>query len=208
MAISVPMPAQLVVREQSWAQSDSRFTQTAEFSSAEREIVTGPVARWTCDADIVVRTLDELVPVRRWLARMAMPGAYSDVPFGPAGGQQGQLPGASATCVVDGAGQAGYQVALRGLAPSVTHLRGGHLITVGIDLGRAVVSVLREDLVADATGRAVAQLSVPLSRAPGDGASVFLRAPFVPMRLPNPIRFMEKLYQLAELPTLNLRERW
>lgn len=206
MATFVAMPPQLVVREQSWQQTDPRSIQEAEFTSAERQIVTGPIAKWRCQAEIVARTADELLAVRQWLARMNMPGAYTIGRPYPEGGQQAALPGASASAVVDGGGQAGYALALRGLAPSTTHLRGGHLIEFATNGGANAAAVLREDLVADATGKAVAQLATPIPRSPADGEGVFLRFPHIWLWLPNPMQWMDKLYQLHELPTLQLRQ--
>lgn len=201
----VPIPTALRIREESWQQTDPRLVQRAEFGGSDREIITGPVARWTCTAEIVTSTADDMLALRQFLARMAMPGAFAAVPIHAEGGQQTGLPGAASSAAVDGSGQLGSALALRGLTPSIINLRAGHAIEYGEGRGHAV-SILREDLVANGSGVATAQLSAPIRRSPADGTAVVLAAPVVWMRLANPLAWSNRLARLHNLPPLTFEE--
>lgn len=204
--VQILVPPQVVIRRQSWQRTDPKIIQRSEFTGSSRELLLGPAARWSCSADIVTRTLDELNVVRGFLAEMSLTGAFAVVGNYPAGGQQTGLTGASATALIAGGGQLGIQLNIDGLAPSTLHARKGHLINFGAGSGPAQVCVLRADLWANAAGQAQAQLDTPIRRSPVDNDIVHLRFPFHTMRLARPMAWNDELYQLAEIPPLQFEE--
>jgi hypothetical protein len=72
----VTVPSQLLIRSEGWKQTDPRIIQQSEFTGRSRELLLGPSARWTCEAEIVTRTQADLLPVRAFLAAMAIPGNF------------------------------------------------------------------------------------------------------------------------------------
>ncbi len=201
MTTLVYLPAALRIRADSWAQSDPRVVQRGEFGGPDRELVTGPIARWTCTAEIVTCNAEEILSVRAFLGAMAQRGARALVTFEAA--QQAGYAGAPFTQgAADGAGQLGNTLALRSLKPSVLHLRAGQMITWGSDDGFPEMAMLLADLVADGAGKAVAQLASPILRSPVNGTTVFFTAPFIFARLANPLAFRRLPGGLHELPDL------
>ena len=200
------IPPQLLVAEDSWAQSDPRIVQSGDFTAADRELLLGAAHRWTCEAEIVIRDAAEILPVRGFLAGMAQPQAFALMLAGPLGGQQTGLAGATATAAVNGAGQLGWTLAIDGLAPSVTHLRAGHYLSWIVGARRQMV-VLRADLVANASGQATAELGAPIRQSPADNAVVHLNQPGVHMMLQNPLRWTQRRFGLHEVQRLTFQER-
>jgi len=135
----VNLPSQLVVAEDSWAASDNRIIQRSAFTAAAREIVLGPASLWTCEAEIVARDVDELLPIRAFLAQMAQPDHWCLLTIAGIG-QLANLPGIPNSCQVNGAGQLGTALNVDGLTPSVLNLRAGMGITEETDAIALVVS--------------------------------------------------------------------
>jgi hypothetical protein len=200
------LPPELLIRQESWMQTDARIVQRSVFTGRTTELILGPSARWTCTADIADLTAAQMQVVRGFLAGMAMPGAYTIIGPVPEAGQQTGMAGASATALVNGTGQLGYTLAIDGLTPSTLHLRRGQFINFGSTSGFAQMSVLRADLTANASGQAVAQLSNPIRQPPADNSIVHLNAPFVWMRLQNPMQFINALATMHQIPPLQFEE--
>lgn len=202
----VNLPSQLVVAEDSWAASDNRIIQRSAFTAATREIVLGPASVWTCEAEIVPRDVDELLPIRAFLAAMAQPDHWCLLTMAGIG-QLANLPGIPNSCQVNGAGHLGSALPVDGLTPSVLNLRAGMGLTVDLPGGKQQMFILRADLVANGSGQATAQLSAPLRASPADNATVSMSQPFAQMRLMNPLRWTNRRFRVGEIARLMFEER-
>lgn len=207
MSVLVAIPSALRIVEESWSQTDPRIVQRSVFTGHSPELHLGPAARWTCEAEIVTQTADDLLPVRAFLAWMSQPGAFCALPAFT--GDFQPLPaGAAATAAVDGAGQLGRTIIIDGLTPSQTNLQAGQVLSIDQTLIDRQLFVVRDPVVADGSGRATVLLNQPLRLAPPNNAAVFLLQPTVLMRLSNPMQFRNVLANLHNLPTLTFEERF
>ncbi len=208
----VPVPSALQIAQESWAQTDNRIVQRSPFTGHTSELELGPAARWTCEAEIVTMTADELLPVRAFLAAMAQLGAWCFVPVYSGGGQA--LPaGAAAEAAVNGAGQLGQSLIIDGLTAGQTNALAGQKVSIDLEFDevgvtRRQVAVLLADLVANGSGQGTLQLSTPLRSAPLNNAIVRLSQPAALMRLPNAMRYKNQLAMLHTLPTLMFEENF
>lgn len=209
MSIQVIVPPELVIRQDSWRLPDPRIFQRSEFTGRSRELFLGVAPRWTCEAEIVTRTTAELYPARGFVASMMLPGAYCILPMYPAGGQltgfAGQVTG---PFQVNGAGQLGLDLNIKGLPLYTVQGKAGFIVTFGDE---AQVGVLRVDLLDDGlggVGAGVMQLSRPMRQSPANNSPVFVRFPFARMRLINGLAWQNALYQLHELPPLQFEENF
>jgi len=80
-------------------------------------------------------------------------------PRGPAGGNP----------VIDGAGQVGGQIAIRGCAPSSLFLKTGDYCQMGLQ--RVIVTA---DAIANDTGKCILQVVAPIRYAPANGSAVIV----------------------------------
>lgn len=80
--------------------------------------------------------------------------------------------GTATAAVVNGAGQAGYTLAVAGMAAGATLLAGDYVELPGHRLHMVV-----EDAAANGAGAAVLSLDPPLRASPADGAALILMAP-------------------------------
>ncbi|WP_310474107.1 hypothetical protein [Sandarakinorhabdus sp.] len=203
MGILVQVPSEVLIRQDSWRLPDPRVIQRSEFTRRSRELYLGAAAIWSCEAEIVTRTAAELYPVRGFVASMMLPDAFCVVPMYPAGGQLTGFPGQISTPVqVDGAGQLGLDLAVRGLPPGSAQALPGFAVT----FGSVETHILRATLIADGTGRGVCGLTRPIRQSPPDGTDVHLRFPFCFMRLTNGLAWQNAVYQLHEIPPLQFEE--
>lgn len=112
---------------------------------------------------------------RKFLARLQRAkreGIEIELPL--LGVSQG-IPGAP---VLDGAGQAGTAIALRGLTPGYV-VKEGFWLTISEADGTAYLHSVAETAVADASGEAAVQIEPPLRAPFADGDAVELARPFV-----------------------------
>jgi hypothetical protein len=208
----VTIPAALRIAQESWALSDNRIVQRSEFTGRGRELELGPAARWTCESEIVTMTAAELLPVRAFLGAMAQPGAWCQVPAYPGAGQA--IPAGSAISgQVRLGGQLGRSLNIDGLTAGQTNALAGQMVAIDLANAGAVVtsrhlSVLLADVVANGSGQATIQLANPLRTSPPDNFGVYLYQPTALMRLPNALRFMNRLAMLHELPPLMFEENF
>lgn len=80
--------------------------------------------------------------------------------------------------VVDGAGQSGQALALRGLTPSIV-IGEGHWLTITTATGSSFLHSVAVAAQADGLGRVSLQIEPPLRAAFADGDAVELEVPFV-----------------------------
>ncbi len=80
--------------------------------------------------------------------------------------------------VVDGAGQGGGTLSVRGLTPSIASLVAGLFFSVVV-AGRSYLYQLADPAAVDGTGRAVLSIAPWLRAAPADGALLAFAAPNV-----------------------------
>lgn len=80
--------------------------------------------------------------------------------------------------VVDGAGQTGSALAVRGMVPGYQPLSGFWLTIIDAD-GSAYLHAVAADAQADVAGKAVLQIEPPLRAPFPDGAQIEMAAPFV-----------------------------
>lgn len=88
--------------------------------------------------------------------------------------------------VVDGAGQTGSTLAVRGLLASFPALAAGDFFSLGTGLDTRFYRVTA-DASADATGRATLSIAPPLRSSPANGAPVNVTAPQVLLRLTDEV---------------------
>jgi len=71
--------------------------------------------------------------------------------------------------VIDGAGQVGGQIAIRGCTPSSLFLKTGDYCQMGLQ--RVIVTA---DAIANATGRCTLQVEAPIRYAPANGSAIIV----------------------------------
>lgn len=91
--------------------------------------------------------------------------------------------GGSLVVFVDGAGQTGPSINLKGMTPSVTMLPAGAMLHIATTIDNQRPFVLTAPLVSDAAGKGAAALGRPLRTIYADNAGVELRTPAAHMRL-------------------------
>lgn len=198
MAI-IAVPEALAIRRVEWT-----FDRPAQVNRSgwtkRRQVVQQPgPALWSATAELAVRCgTDEWLEAEAFLIDLegqintfrleasATPQAPDDL-----------LP------VVDGAGQYGRSLHLRGGIAGAT-LRRGHKLTVNeqmVSIGQSVTFA--------ASGTATVTFKPSLRQAPPDGAAVEVRRPYVPVALvDSTIGWSEDLGSIFQAKSLQLEEAW
>lgn len=168
MAI-IPVPDALAIRRVEWS-----FDRPAQVNRSawtnRRQVVTQPgPSLWRATAELAVR-----VGTEDWLEAEAflidLEGQINSFRFEAAAQSQTDL---ALTPVVDGSGQYGRVLRLRGGIPGAG-LKRGHKMTVN----EQMVSI-SEAFVFDESGRATVKFKPSLRLSPQDGAAVEMRKPTV-----------------------------
>ena len=200
----VDLPAGVVFRSANWQQQGGIIYNRSEFTGVTRALRLGPSARWSCDLELVpTGDAAQLQNIRQFLAF-----SYSAVDGFrlPAVEYAQTASPVPATCTVNGAGQLGFTLSLTGLAPSITNLGNGTLISVSLPNGDEQLCALSAALTANASGVGTATLATPLRQAPSNGATVRLASPVAVMRLRDPIRWGVSPGAIYDVGTISAEE--
>jgi len=184
MAI-IAIPAGLRLAGMKWTQPPAYQVNRSELTGATRTVQLGPAERWFATGRLVPRTLDEMVTLRGFLAQMKRPDSFARLSMVER--LQVTIPGRPTDCQVNGGGQLGYSLNLKGLAPGVTNLVAGQIIMVVIPGDFWQPIVLGANLVADGAGNGTATLTTPLRKSPADNDGVALSNPVCTVRMRDPL---------------------
>lgn len=133
------------------------------------------------------------------LERAAAASAYiPTTPAGPVTVQEGPF--------VNGAGQAGTSLALRGWLPLAQAFRAGDLLGFTDTTGRQRLHMATADATASEAGLVTVPIAPPIRRAPADGATVTIVSPLTLWRLSQDRNPMEVLRGLLAGNTLDIEE--
>lgn len=192
-------------RASGWRLVGGVINQRSAFTGRTRLLRLGPSARWTCDVEIAP-TIDTASVNSRRNALAAL--ALTDITSYVTAAEQAQaVSPVPATCQVDGAGQLGFSLNLKGLAASATNLVAGQMISVDLGDGDEQLLLLTlNNLVGNGSGLGTATFCTPLRRAPADNATVRLHWPRAVMRLTDPVGWNAGVGNLHEFPTLRFEE--
>ena len=155
-----------------------------DFGSWQEPALGGPVTRLDrlgnrFAMDVTTPQLRPEPDGRIWVSRL-LQAIGGEVTY--AFPQVGLSIGAPGASVVNGAGQAGASLLIRGLAPGYT-IRDGQFFNVHGSTGRAYLHAAIADVVASAGGLATVAIWPMLRISPGDGSTVNLAAPIIQGRL-------------------------
>lgn len=155
-----------------WGRRFNSRAFTSPFSQSQ-QISSAPGAYWQCSLSFPTLNREKERVFSTFIGSLqGMAGTFRLRPWtrppGPFAGN----------AVVDGAGQAGAQLATRNWQPSRTVLRMGDYITVSDQL----LEVLT-DVTSNAQGHAVIPVSPWLRQPPANGAQVNYQQPYAIMRL-------------------------
>lgn len=159
--------------------------QRSVFTGHGSELDFGAAARWVCECSPVPMTDDtQRDDFTAFEAQAQLPGAMFRMPAVIRGQHRGDL-SLPTSCTVNGAANAGRELSVSGLTPSVRNLRAGKLITVVLPNGDEQLLKTASHMDADASGNATVTLTTPLRRTPAAGAAVELDEPWGLMRATN-----------------------
>lgn len=183
----ISVPASLGIINLQWAQPPGYQVNRSELTGVTRTVQLGPAERWNASGRLVPRGNADLVTVRGFLANMKRPGNFARLPMVET--PQVKTFGYPTLVLVNGAGQLGYSLNLKGLQPSVTNLLAGDIITIFLDGPNGIWQpiVLTADLVANGSGNGTASLSTPLRKSPGNNDEVELSVPTCTVRMRDPM---------------------
>lgn len=138
-----------------------------------------PGAAWT--ASLSWQTL----PAAQWRLLSAflsqLGGRAGRFTYGPT--HHARQAAGTGTVVVDGAGQSGSALNLRGWAANAAAFKAGDYLSFADVLGRQCLHQATADCTADASGFASVAIAPPLRRAAADGEAVEITAPLGVFRL-------------------------
>jgi hypothetical protein len=184
MAI-ITIPSSLGIRNLKWSQPPTYQTNRSDLTGATRTVSLGPAERWFASGTLVPVNISDLYAVRAFKANMKRPDNYMRLPMLE---QAQALPAGQGTdCLVNGAGQLGYELDLKGLLPATVILQPGTIIMVVLDSIDWQPIVLADFLTSDGAGAATAKLTTPLRKSPENNAGVNLSFPVCTMRMRDPL---------------------
>lgn len=186
MAI-INLPAEIGLVDLEWTCPPTYQFNRSDLTGASRSIQLGPAQRWTATGRMVPVQGGNLRIVRAFLAKMMVPTNFLRLTMVETG--QVTVGGRPGVVLVDGSSNTGYSLALKSMAPGVTNLFAGDIITVILTSEDWQPIVLAADLVADGAGKGIATLSTPLRRTPLNNANVELNNPPAIVRMRDPLHW-------------------
>jgi hypothetical protein len=198
------------IRAGKWRQTGGFIYQRATFTGHTKQLRLGPSARWTCEIDLAtfVGELgdgEEAMRVQRnVLGFLQRPGRAFRLIAVDEAQTANPVP---ATCLVNGAGQLGFTLAVDGLPASTPILRAGHLISVALPGGDEQLLTLQSlNFASNAAGQVTFEFDMPLRAAPADNAVVRIRWPVAVMRVRDPMGWDLSAGNIYQIPPLTAEE--
>lgn len=169
----ITLPAAARIKNIEWTLDQPAQVNRSDWTKRRQVVLQPGAALWSATCDLVVRIGEAaMLDVEAFLVDLEGQVNSFHLPIA----DNDQLPGPQAV-VVDGAGQSGRSLAVRGGLINQRLLRG-HKITVNDQ-----TVMLMSPLIFDSNGKATATFKPSLRVSPADGASVEVVRPYVPVSL-------------------------
>jgi hypothetical protein len=172
---SIVFPAIPAPSSASWRLRATTQTHTSPFDGTTQTLAL-PAARWEASLAWQTLTVAQYRTLSAWLA--GLQGQAGRFRFGPYQSHLSRLAVGGGVPVVNGAGQSGATLSIRGFAANADAFRAGDFLSYLDTSGRARLHQVTADVTASAGGIAAVSITPPIRRAGADGVAVEIAAPF------------------------------